>query len=272
VSLSLYDVLDVEPTASEDEIRAAWKGAIADLGPGDRRFRAYNDAAEVLLDPERRAAYDAELAEAAEPLEPEPEPEPEPPRESERVPGPAPEPEPLVKAESVARERSEIATWLVAAVGVVAAVVLAVTIWAWLTYDGDNDEPVAETEDNASAALTAAEEAAAPVLSYDYRTFDEGVVDAQSHLTKDYRVEHSELMNDLRSDVTAQKTIVSAEFKGAGIVRVTGDRADILVLINQVVQKADTTDFVLPVWATLQMVEEDGAWKVDSITNEGAVG
>ncbi len=62
MSLSLYDVLDVEPDATEDEIRAAWKSAIADLGPGDRRFRAYNDAAEVLLDPERRAAYDAELA------------------------------------------------------------------------------------------------------------------------------------------------------------------------------------------------------------------
>jgi Mce-associated membrane protein len=120
--------------------------------------------------------------------------------------------------------------------------------------------------------LTAAEEAAVPVLSYDYRTFDAGVVDAQSYLTKDYRVEHSELMSDLRSDVTAQKTVVSAEFKGSGVVRVTDDRADILVLINQVVQKADTTDFVLPVWATLQMVEEDGTWRVDGITNDGAVG
>ena len=35
---------------------------IADLDPTDRRFRVYNQAAEVLLDPDRRAAYDAELA------------------------------------------------------------------------------------------------------------------------------------------------------------------------------------------------------------------
>ena len=48
--------------ASADEIRAAWRAAIADLDPTDRRFGAYNQAAEVLLDPERRAAYDAELA------------------------------------------------------------------------------------------------------------------------------------------------------------------------------------------------------------------
>src|SRR3954447_15413773 len=62
MNLSCYDVLDVDPSASPDEIRAAWRRAVADLDPTDRRFRAYNQAAEVLLDPDRRAAYDAELA------------------------------------------------------------------------------------------------------------------------------------------------------------------------------------------------------------------
>ncbi len=50
-----YDLLGVEPDASSDEIRAAWKSAIADLDPGDRRFRALNEAAEVLLDKDKRA-------------------------------------------------------------------------------------------------------------------------------------------------------------------------------------------------------------------------
>ena len=58
-----YDLLDVERDAPDADIRAAWKTAIADLDPTDRRFRVYNQAAEVLLDPERRATYDAELAE-----------------------------------------------------------------------------------------------------------------------------------------------------------------------------------------------------------------
>lgn len=57
-----YDLLDVEPDAATDEIRAAWKAAIADLDPTDRRFRTLNEAAAVLLDEEKRAAYDAELA------------------------------------------------------------------------------------------------------------------------------------------------------------------------------------------------------------------
>ena len=48
VSPSWYDLLDVDPDATDDEIRAAWKAAIADLDPADRRFR--------LLQPGRRGA------------------------------------------------------------------------------------------------------------------------------------------------------------------------------------------------------------------------
>ena len=61
MSASWYDVLGVDEHASAAEIRTAWKDSIADLSPGDRKFRVCNEAAEVLLDPERRAAYDAEL-------------------------------------------------------------------------------------------------------------------------------------------------------------------------------------------------------------------
>lgn len=62
MSANLYDILDVDESASVEEIRAAWKSAVADLDPTDRRFRAYNDAAAVLLDADKRAAYDAGLA------------------------------------------------------------------------------------------------------------------------------------------------------------------------------------------------------------------
>ena len=59
MSVNYYDLLDVEPTASADEIRTAWRSAVAELDPTDRRFRALSAAAETLLDPDRRAAlYD----------------------------------------------------------------------------------------------------------------------------------------------------------------------------------------------------------------------
>ncbi len=61
MSASWYDVLGVDETATPEQIRTAWKDSIAELSPGDRKFRVCNEAAEVLLDPERRAAYDAEI-------------------------------------------------------------------------------------------------------------------------------------------------------------------------------------------------------------------
>ncbi|MFL5771000.1 MAG: J domain-containing protein, partial [Chloroflexota bacterium] len=79
MSPSWYDVLGVRPDASSDEIRAAWRDRIADLDPTDRRFAVLNQAAEVLLDPARRAGYDAELAAAAVAPEPAAEPGAEPP-------------------------------------------------------------------------------------------------------------------------------------------------------------------------------------------------
>lgn len=62
MSISLYDLLDVEEDATQEQIRVAWKVAIADLDPTDRRFRAFNDAARVLLDADKRREYDAKLA------------------------------------------------------------------------------------------------------------------------------------------------------------------------------------------------------------------
>lgn len=56
-----YDLLDVDRTASTDQIRGAWKNAIDGLDPTDRRFRTLSDAASVLLDPDTRREYDAGL-------------------------------------------------------------------------------------------------------------------------------------------------------------------------------------------------------------------
>lgn len=64
MSESLYDLLGVEPTATEAEIKNAWRSLVTVLGPTDHRFSSINDAASVLLDSDKRAAYDATLAEA----------------------------------------------------------------------------------------------------------------------------------------------------------------------------------------------------------------
>ena len=63
---TLYDILGVAPDASRDEVKHAWRDAAERFEPGTggstAQFRMFNEAAEVLLDPERRAEYDARLA------------------------------------------------------------------------------------------------------------------------------------------------------------------------------------------------------------------
>lgn len=69
--MSHYDVLEVHPAASPEVIRAAFRALQRryhpDLGGADpERARAINEAHDVLSDPDRRAAYDRDLARVAE--------------------------------------------------------------------------------------------------------------------------------------------------------------------------------------------------------------
>ena len=94
-----YDILGVPRDATPDQIKAAWRVATDKFEPGSgtSQFRLFNEAADVLLDPERRAAYDAQLAGEAAPVstaEPRPEPDSEPDTEPEAEPETEPEAEP----------------------------------------------------------------------------------------------------------------------------------------------------------------------------------
>ena len=57
-----YEVLGVAHNATEGQINKAWRRKTKSIGPGSAEFAAINAAAELLLDPSRRRAYDAEAA------------------------------------------------------------------------------------------------------------------------------------------------------------------------------------------------------------------
>ena len=58
-----YDVLGVSRDATPEQVKGAWRDATDKFEPGSGagQFRMFNEAADVLLDPQRRAAYDASL-------------------------------------------------------------------------------------------------------------------------------------------------------------------------------------------------------------------
>lgn len=253
-----YDVLDVAPDASTEEIRRAWQAAISDLGPTDRRFAVVNEAAQVLLDEERRAAYDAELGldrpGATEPTQDEA--EPAPPETTSA------EPEFAAPSGSGPMRGRLIPRWLLVLVGVAALATLGVAAWLWIAFPSDAE--VAEATDTAQAA---AEEAIVPVLSYDASDMGGSQESAHQFMTEDYREEsYDPLFEVLQENAPETGTVVEVEVVASGVVRSGEDRVEVLLLLDRPTtnqQRSEPVVYRDHVTATMERV--DGEWLVDAL-------
>lgn len=267
VSPSWYDLLDLDPKASDKEIRVAWKAAIADLDPTDRRFRVYNQAAEVLLDEKRRAAYDAELAT----VEPEPDQvvaPPSPRTSAETAPDADPDTGPATPitdgpatAAVGAGSRRTIPAWVLAAVAVLTVGVLVAVGVIWVKVPSD-----ASVEQSTGEAQAAAERAVGPILSYDYRHLDEDQQAAESYLTSDYRQQYDKLFAVIKQNAPGTQTAVKAQVIASGIVRSGNDRVDVLLFVDRPTtnkQQKQPVVYKDQVTVTMQKVGSD--WLVDNL-------
>jgi Mce-associated membrane protein len=272
---SWYDVLGVDPAADTDTIRAAWRSAVADLDPTDRRFRALNAAAEVLLDDERRRAHDKELAAQAaaeQPVDEEPvEEEPAPPTPPSEMDGGADVAVPLAPEKPrPPRASRRPGTALTAALGVLAGLLL---VGSLLLVTGDDDGATTASggdlpdAQEVAAAREAAEAAAVPVLSYDYRVLEESKQAALSYLTPDYAEEYEQLFESIIAvNAPSTQTVVEAEVQASGVVRTGPGLVDVLLFVDRpTVNREQTTPEVYKDQATLRMREIAGDWLVDCV-------
>ena len=262
-SANWYDLLDVDPTASPDEIRAAWRSAVADLDPTDRRFRVYNQAAEVLLDPARRAAYDAEVE-----------------RDDSARPEPAPAREPVSAGASESFPRTLLSAALpridrhgLPVVPGFVLVALAALLAGSLVVVGvllSKPSDSAVVSDTA-AAQSAAERAIVPLLSYDAHHLDQSAAAAQPFMTSAEKAEYDKLFAVIRQNAPRTGTVVQAKYLASGIVRSGTDRVDVLVLVNQVTHNRQhpQVPVVYKNQVTVSMAKVGGQWLVDGLTTNG---
>ena len=252
-SANWYDLLDVAPDATTAEIKTAWQAAVADLDPTDRRFRVYNQAAEVLLDPKRRAAYDAELAAA------EPEPADEPGHDE-------PAPPVAVKTASPAQPFTVIGGrtvpgWLLGALAVLTAIAVGLSAWVWFELPSD-----AAVEDSTQTAQSAAERAIGPILSYNAKQLDEDQQAAESYMTSDYREQYDKLFAVIKENAPATGTVVTAQVIASGIVRSGEDRVAVLLFVNRpTTNKQNPEPIVYKDQVTVTMQKVGDEWLVDDL-------
>lgn len=270
---SLYDLLDVEPDAGADEIRAAWKAAIADLDPTDRRFRAYNDAAGILLDDDKRAAYDAELAEAAEEERIEEEPddhpdqEPAAPQQDDDLVAPSP------SVETPSRFSTPPHRVVVLAAAVIAVVAVGLAAWAatWDSTFEDRPKDLASLRSDQTSSLVAAESIAEQVFSYDHRQMDDSTLaEKQELMTPAYAEEWAGVQRALREEAEEQQAVVTATVRASALRSISPDgrQAQVVVFADQFVEKSGSGEVNLRQMATLRLTRGDDQWLLEKICTD----
>lgn len=271
MNVSPYDLLDLEQDASPEEIRASWKDAIADLDPGDRRFRAYNDAAETLLDPARRARVDAELAAQAAARDD---------QQSGEVAAPVAPPASTAPVWSggtataapvtarTSRVPQALTSWWVLAALLVVTVACGVTA-AWLLTQRPSD---ADVERALRTAESVAQQAAPAIFSYDHRQLEQSHDRAAAYLTEDYREKYDEIFSSvIEQNAPRIKATVEAEFLSSGVIRTAGgadadDRVEVLVVFDQLTTNRQVKEPQRsPAYAVLTMEQVGGDWLVDDV-------
>jgi Mce-associated membrane protein len=273
MNASWYDVLDVEPGASAEEIRTAWRAAVAELDPTDRRFRVYNQAAEVLLDPARRTAYDEELqrSETEASLLARPIPARHDRSETEAsvlarphrwlsglVSRTAPQRVPETQG---ARALPLAPGWvLVALAGLVAASLVV----AGVLVSKPSDAAVARDTD---AAQAAAERAVVPLLSYDAKHLDQSAAAAQPYMTDNEKQQYDKVFAVIRQNAPRTGTVVQTKYLASGIVRSGTDRVDVLVFADQATRNKQhpRVPVVYKFQVTMTMAKIGGQWLVDDL-------
>lgn len=268
-AIDLYAVLGVARDASTDEIRAAWKGAVADMDPTDPKLNVFNQAGAVLLDPAKREKYDATLAGD----EAEDEPEDEAGHEADEaghaeaaptvVPAPpTPAASPVVAPSAVSRR--PVPTWLLTLLaGLTVVAVLAAVFVA---------QPLGErlsgvrSQQRLVDAADAAEKAAVPVLSYDYRHLAQDKKAASARMTSSFRKDYDQTFTLIEQNAPAAQAVVAATVLGSAIAGNSEKGVDVLLFVDRPTSRKGAKEpVVYRDQVTFSMRLVDGEWLVDDM-------
>jgi Mce-associated membrane protein len=126
-------------------------------------------------------------------------------------------------------------------------------------------------------AEAAAEKMVGPVLSYNYQTMAEDLERIRGNMTEKMGEKQAAAWPELTEEAEAQQIVVEAVPTGTALTRVSpeGDRATVVVFIDQQVQKQRAQPFVLRMWATMSLVKasgSEGRWLLDDICTDDSCG
>lgn len=160
--------------------------------------------------------------------------------------------------------------------GLAVLVLAAAVALLWLVRTGDQPlTGVTSAESGeavvASAAvkddvLDVAEEAAARVYSYSWRSLTEDKAAARALLTGGMLTQYDRAMAGVATSSVREKTVVTAEVVGSALVTTSTSYARVLVFVNQTTAAVDLDEPTLDLDRVLvTLVRADGEWKVSEL-------
>ena len=112
-------------------------------------------------------------------------------------------------------------------------------------------------------SLATATAAAQALFSYDYRSFDTSVANAQTFVTGEFAKEYAETTAALKASAISEQAIVRTSVSSTGVVSARADRVELLLFVNQYRRNANITgEKVDQNRVVLTLVPVGGEWKV----------
>lgn len=278
-----YDVLGVPQDASAEEIKSAWRLATDRFEPGSAsgQFQMFNQAADVLLDPQRRAGYDAALAgttpDEQPPAPPMPIDEPveqgeptatKPARRGRRT-RPAKPAKPAKGEGPLVRTLGGLHPLVLALLAVLTAAALVVAVV--LGVKAHDEAQVATARDEAPAA---AEQSVKALFSYDYRKLDQNRKRAEDYLAGSFQKTYLRNFDALEKQkdgtpglAVQSKAVVTADVQGSGVVDVNHDGSVVRVLVfaNVTSRKGTGQPQIFQNRVAMTMIHEGSRWLVSKV-------
>jgi hypothetical protein len=163
------------------------------------------------------------------------------------------------------------------ALGLAVLVVGAAVVLAWLVRTDDAGSGSAvTTADSAEASvasaavkdtvLDVADEAATRIYSYSWETLADDKAEARAMLTGDMLRQYDRTMAGVATSSRRDRTVVSADVVGTGLVTATSSYARVLVFVNQSTTGDDLDEPRLDLDRVLvTLVRTGGEWKVSEL-------
>lgn len=140
----------------------------------------------------------------------------------------------------------------------------------WMQYDLHRDgtaDNAAVIDSKATAEVqSAVSQTLGRVLTYDFQDPDSTAKAADSLLSGDARSEYDTLFASLQERAPGQKLMLTAQVQAVGVKELKGDKAELLVFLDQSSQRADDDESsVSAAQLAVEARKVDGAWKVTKL-------